>query len=106
MMLALCTRKSADEIQFHMEHEQVLSATDALHYGIVDHIGDPIFTSIGIDDEDLDEIPPERNIGSLSSCFGVHGKTTHSRSRKDHFQAMAKELLKPSEGNNIGEPSI
>lgn len=105
-MLALCTRKTADEIQFQMEHEQVLSSTDALHYGIIDHIGDPVFTPVGKEDKSIDEIHSERNIGSLSSCFGTHGKTMRGGSRRDVFQAMAKELLNPSERNDTGEPSI
>lgn len=102
-MLSACTYKSADEMQFYMEHGKMLTSASALHYGIVDHIGDPLLSS------DNDAIPKHeslshvRNLGTLSSSFDIRDKSKHNKRLYDEYRTITNRILDSSNNDDSNE---
>ncbi len=104
-LLSLCTVKSPGEVQFHMEHNQSLSASTALIYGIADNLGDPLFKPIAAPDTELEALSHTRNIGVLSHAGRMsRDRIAHAPKFKTDICETAMDLLDPKGNIHFEKP--
>lgn len=101
-LLSLRTDKSPDEIKYHMEHNQNLSSSAALRYGIADCIGDPILRPGSMTDmENIKEpmLSRRRNIGTMFH----NERNRRDTNYKTNLNETAKELLNPDPNHSYDD---